>query len=122
MTGWQAVARTDNQQTSVRYIGIGAPALGHRFLFLRPFVEQATSAWKWVEQKRVQQIANRRLKVAETVSLGEKRFVSILQVDGTQFLIGGAAGNVSLLAILDKQQTSSDNLWRQAPASTEVPS
>lgn len=31
----------------------------------------------------------RRLKVCETVSLGEKRFVSIVEVDGVSLLVGG---------------------------------
>jgi len=43
----------------------------------------------------------RRLRVAETVSLGEKRFVSILQVDGEQFLVGGSPSSVVLLAKLE---------------------
>lgn len=43
----------------------------------------------------------RRLKVAETVSLGEKRFVSIVQVDGEQFLLGGSPSNIVLLAKLE---------------------
>ena len=42
----------------------------------------------------------RRLRVSETVSLGEKRFVSIVEVDGTSFLIGGGASNVTLLTSL----------------------
>jgi flagellar biogenesis protein FliO len=41
------------------------------------------------------------LKVAETVSLGEKRFVTILQVDGEQFLVGGSPSNIVLLARLE---------------------
>jgi flagellar biogenesis protein FliO len=46
---------------------------------------------------------SRRLRVTETVSLGDKRFVSILEVDGRSFLIGGGAGNVSLLSTLPSQ-------------------
>lgn len=46
--------------------------------------------------------ASRRLTVSETVSLGEKRFVSILCVDGEQFLVGGSSSNVVLLAKLEK--------------------
>ena len=42
----------------------------------------------------------RRLQIAETVQLGEKRFVAILRVDGEQFLIGGSATGVSLLTSL----------------------
>jgi flagellar biogenesis protein FliO len=45
--------------------------------------------------------ASRRLKVVETVSLGEKRFVSILNIDGEEFLLGGSASSVVVLAKLD---------------------
>jgi hypothetical protein len=44
---------------------------------------------------------SRRLRIAETVSLGEKRFVSILRVDGEHFLIGGSQSNIVLLAKLE---------------------
>ena len=40
----------------------------------------------------------RRLRVSETISLGEKRFLSIVEVDGQDFLIGGGATGVALLA------------------------
>ncbi len=43
---------------------------------------------------------NRRLRVSETISLGDKRFVSVVDVDGTSFLIGGGAGGVVLLTPL----------------------
>ena len=61
-------------------------------------------AWKWLTRHSRGVLARgvpRRLKVAETVSLGEKRFVSILQVDGEQFLVGGSPSNVVLLAKLE---------------------
>ena len=35
------------------------------------------------------------------LSLGEKRFVAIVQVDGEQFLLGGSATQVALLAKLE---------------------
>jgi flagellar biogenesis protein FliO len=50
----------------------------------------------------------RRLRVAETVSLGEKRFVSILQVDGEQFLVGGSSSNVVLLAKLEAKAEAAE--------------
>lgn len=49
----------------------------------------------------------RRLQVSETVQLGEKRFVAILRVDGEQFLIGGGATGVSLLATLSNVPAAS---------------
>lgn len=61
-------------------------------------------AWNWVTRNSRGVLARgvaRRLKVSETVSLGEKRFVSILQVDGEQFLVGGSQSNVVLLAKLE---------------------
>jgi len=60
-------------------------------------------AWKWLvsQSGAVARRASRRLRVAETVSLGEKRFVSIVVVDGEQFLVGGSSSNIVLLAKLE---------------------
>lgn len=64
-------------------------------------------AWKWLIRHGrgvlVRGVAQR-LKVSETVSLGEKRFVSILQVDGEQFLVGGCSSSIVLLAKLETKQ------------------
>ncbi len=43
---------------------------------------------------------NRRLRVCESLSLGEKRFVAVVQFETQQFLIGGGPGSVNLLARL----------------------
>lgn len=51
---------------------------------------------------RTRAVAPKQLRVAETVSLGEKRFVAIVQVEGQRFLIGGGAAGVSLLTELDR--------------------
>ena len=80
-------------------------------VFLRQVSTQAVSACRWLERKRTQQLASRRIRVSDTVSLGEKRFVSIVQVDGVQFLIGGSAGGVSLLAKLDRQEPTGVAEW-----------
>lgn len=75
----------------------------------RVFGATLLQAWKWLTRHTRDVVARgvpRRLKVAETVSLGEKRFVAILQVDGEQFLVGGSPSNIVLLAKLEtKQQT-----------------
>ncbi|MGB8771254.1 MAG: flagellar biosynthetic protein FliO [Candidatus Korobacteraceae bacterium] len=42
----------------------------------------------------------RRLRLCESLSLGEKRFVAVIQYEGQQFLVGGGASSLSLLARL----------------------
>jgi hypothetical protein len=64
------------------------------------------SAWTWLKRNYVTS-ATRRMRVAETVSLGEKRFVAILHVDGYEFLIGGGTSGISLLAQMEKPLHSS---------------
>jgi hypothetical protein len=44
--------------------------------------------------------ARQHLRVCETVSLGEKRFVAVVQVDRERFLVGGAANCIAMLARL----------------------
>jgi flagellar biogenesis protein FliO len=79
--------------------------------------------WKWLTRCSRGVLArgvSRRLKVAETVSLGEKRFISILQVDGEQFLVGGSASNVVLLARLEvKPESPGAGLFESILSRTE---
>jgi hypothetical protein len=56
-------------------------------------------AWAWMHSKVVA-TATKRLRVSETVSLGEKRFVALVSVEGREFLVGGGPTGVSLLAQL----------------------
>lgn len=51
---------------------------------------------------RARAAAPNHLRLAETVSLGEKRFVAIIHVEGRKFLIGGGTAGVSLLTQLDE--------------------
>jgi hypothetical protein len=131
MTRVQTVIRTMFSQLSTSHLtgvrsgtvaspaelAAGPKAVPALMSLLRPLSVHATTAWKWIEAKRSQQLASRRIRVAETVSLGEKRFVSIVQVDGKQFLIGGSTGSVSLLAVLEGQ--SDGAAWRQAQVPME---
>jgi hypothetical protein len=43
---------------------------------------------------------DRQLKLRETLSLGEKRFLAVVEFERQRFLIGGAANSVSLLTEL----------------------
>jgi hypothetical protein len=65
------------------------------------------TAFAWLKRSYVSS-ATKRLRVAETVSLGEKRFVAILRVDGCEFLIGGGTSGISLLAQVEKPVQSSN--------------
>lgn len=113
MTPWHTVPGTDQQQagrvlriTEARWDGSVFPsaALGSpRAEILRHAFAYLQVAWRWIERKRTQQLSSRRLRVAETISLGEKRSVSIVIVDGAQFLIGCSAGSVQLLAELARK-------------------
>lgn len=62
-------------------------------------------AWNWFRERQAARSSSKRLQVAATVSLGEKRFVAVIQVDGQQFLIGGGATNVTLLAQLNDKES-----------------
>lgn len=65
-----------------------------------PF-EPLLRAWSWLNRKYAFSSA-KHLRVAETVSLGEKRFVAVIHVEGRRFLIGGGSTGVSLLTQLDE--------------------
>jgi len=56
--------------------------------------------WATIEARRRTQ-RRRSLRVIESVSMGEKRFVAIVQVEQARFLVGGGSAGVSLLARLD---------------------
>jgi flagellar biogenesis protein FliO len=49
---------------------------------------------------------DRSLRIAETVSLGDKRFVAILEFERQRFLIGITSQSVSLLQALGAQQSA----------------
>lgn len=56
-------------------------------------------AFSWLQTKYTV-TTTKRLRVSETVSLGEKRFVALVSVEGREFLIGGGSSGVSMLAHL----------------------
>jgi hypothetical protein len=66
----------------------------------------------WVQVQKAARSNTKRLHVAESVSLGDKRFVAVVHVDGLQFLIGGSATSVSLLAQLSPRREFNSSLER----------
>jgi hypothetical protein len=72
-----------------------------------------TRAWDWMHAKYTLS-ATKRLRVTETVALGEKRFVAIVNVEGCEFLIGGGTAGISLLAYLVPQTESTEGCLRES--------
>jgi Flagellar biosynthesis protein, FliO len=72
-----------------------------------------TGAWKFTRTQLASRQSRKRLRVCESVSLGEKRFVAVIEVDGEQFLVGGASSSVATLARLEPTQEFSEVLKRR---------
>ena len=54
--------------------------------------------------------AAKRLRLAETVALGEKRFVAIIHAEGRKYLVGGGTSGVALLTCLDDSAKPMESL------------
>ena len=80
--------------------------------FWRSMATQLTELWNWALAKFKSHQVRKRLRVCETVSLGEKRFLAVVQVDGEQFLVGGSSSSVSTLAHLERSRDFSDVFHR----------
>jgi len=85
------------------------PAVNPHWIALRSALGMS---WKWLQQRLKSQQSRKRLRVCESVSLGEKRFVAVIQVDEQQFLVGGSSSSISTLAHLERSQEFSD-VFRQ---------
>jgi len=72
------------------------------------FLQVLTKGWSWLQLRLKTQQAKKRLRVCESVSLGEKRFIAVVQVDGEQFLVGGSSSSVSTLAHLEQPREFSE--------------
>jgi flagellar biogenesis protein FliO len=51
----------------------------------------------------------RRLRLSETLSLGEKRFLAVVQFQHQEFLVGGTGNSIALLARLDAPGMTPDS-------------
>jgi flagellar biogenesis protein FliO len=83
---------------------------------LRGHTGLLSRAWGWLQARQLARSGTRRLRVAETVSLGEKRFVAVVQVDGRHFLLAGGPSNIVLLAQLDTREPFQDVLKKTLTA------
>lgn len=59
-----------------------------------------------IVSQRVWGRRSRTLRVAETLSLGDKRFVAVIEFEGSRFLLGGTSSSLALLTRLDSTSAS----------------
>lgn len=88
--------------------------LPSRTLLIRTLFSRIWDALKWLMQRARAQHVRKNLRVCENVSLGDKRFVAVVQVDEERFLIGGSSSAVALLARLPDAKTFAADLERVA--------
>jgi hypothetical protein len=62
-----------------------------------------TNAACWLSS-RLRVKTPRKLRATETISLGEKRFVAVVEFEKRRFLIGGASNSVTLLTELQDRR------------------
>jgi len=115
-------ARRSVKQVAGIFSRAGQIEIGRAATTFVPALQQTSGllsrGWKWFLARRAACSVTKRLSVAASLSLGEKRFVAVIQVDGKQFLVGGGASNVALLAQLD-QQESFGNLLKESIVSAQ---
>ena len=71
----------------------------------------ATRVRKSLDRRR----SARRLRLSETLSLGEKRFLAVVQFQQQEFLVGGTGNSIALLAKLNGPEApDSHNAAQQA--------
>jgi flagellar biogenesis protein FliO len=63
----------------------------------------------WARIARLRRSHPRRLRLTETLPLGERRFVAVLEFEEFRFLLGGTASSVVLLARLDAETEEKEN-------------
>lgn len=62
------------------------------------------NSW-WAGLRGISRRAPRRLRLAESLALGERRFVAVVEFEQSRFLLGGTANSLVLLARLNERET-----------------
>jgi flagellar biosynthesis chaperone FliJ len=76
--------------------------------------------WQWLQERQKARAGERSLRLEETVSLGQKRFVAVVKVDGQRFLIGVGTSEISMLAPL-QPETSFAQALQESTAKGKSP-
>jgi len=64
-------------------------------------------AWLWA-RRAAKSRRTRRLRVCETLSLGERRFLAVIEFDRQEFLVGGSGNSLQLLARLHEGRVATE--------------
>lgn len=83
------------------------------------FRMRGTALWKRV--LRLGGRAPRRLRLCESLPLGDRRFVAVVEFDRERFLVGGTASSLVLLSRLEEagsccENEAEDAAWSSATA------
>jgi len=73
-----------------------------------------SSLVNWIRDRRNKVFQSNKLRITDTISLGDKRFVSVVHVDGQRFLIGGSSSTVALLTPLEAPANTFSDALRLA--------
>ena len=60
----------------------------------------------WERMARVSRRAPKRLRLCESLPLGERRFVAVIEFEQSRFLVGGTSSSLVLLADLGRHRGS----------------
>jgi flagellar biogenesis protein FliO len=88
------------------------PAFGVPGTLLERILRWIAAAFRRVTGTLKVQRNAKAMRLCETVSLGEKRFLAIVQVDEERILIGGSASSIALLTRLPEKAQFSAVLER----------
>jgi len=77
-----------------------ARSIGNLWILLRRALSGAEALLRTIPPGMIATRRERRLRLCETLSLGEKRFLAVVQVERQEFLVGGSGNSICLLAQL----------------------
>jgi flagellar biosynthesis protein FliO len=77
------------------------------------FRDRTIALWRRV--LRLRRPAPKRLRLGESLPLGEHRFVAVVEFDTARFLVGGTSSSLVLLSRLDAEEPAEGNQQDSVP-------
>jgi flagellar biogenesis protein FliO len=68
-------------------------------------VRRLSRGLRWLKLGGWRSHSSRQLRLLETLALGERRFVAVIEFEQEKFLIGGSGNSVAMLATLPSPKT-----------------